>query len=327
MAFFGLGFPYFLVINLMFVVYWLIRLKLTFLISTLTIFCGIQDITNFVQFHCLNTPAEEQTNVVRLLSYNVRLFDIFKWSGMKKAPEKIIDFIKKEKPDIVCFQEFVSEYNTQVPTFDTVSNLGSLQYQYFVTVKRGIYRKNHGMVTFSNYPIINKGYIHFENSSNIAIYTDLKVNSDIIRVYNIHLQSIHFEPENYLFLDSISLGYDEFNIKGIKDIGRKLKKAYIMRSRQADSIAAHIEKSDYPVIVCGDFNDTPVSYSYNTIRGDLCDAFVESGCGLEYTYSGRFSSFRIDYILHSTKIRSFGYRTTKIDYSDHYPVQCEILIK
>jgi len=327
MAFPGLGFPYFLLINMVFIIYWIIRLKLTFLISTIAILCGIHHIKNFVQLTCNNDPAGVPSGTISVMSYNVRLFDIYEWSGTKKAPQKIISFVMKEKPDILCLQEFVSGNTTIVPTFDTLPDFGKLNNQYYVPLQTGKKKLSYGIVTFSNYPIVNKGFIRFEHTNNFAIFTDLEINYDTLRVYNVHLQSVHFETKNYRFLDSISLNYDEYQIKGIKDIGRKLKKAYILRSKQADSIAAHISKSPWPVIVCGDFNDTPVSYAYTTLRKNLNDAFVQSGCGIEYTYPGKFSSFRIDYILHSKNINSYHYRTSKIDYSDHYPVCCEFIIK
>ena len=108
----------------------------------------------------------------------------------------------------------------------------------------------------------------------------------------------------------------------IKDISHRLKYAFRKRAHQADVLSDHIHTSPYPVIVCGDFNDTPVSYTYHKIRGDLVDAFIESGRGIGNTYSGMFPSYRIDYILHSRNLRSGGFETVRVDYSDHFPVSC-----
>lgn len=108
----------------------------------------------------------------------------------------------------------------------------------------------------------------------------------------------------------------------IKDISYRLKYAFKKRAHQADVLTEHIQSSPYPVIVCGDFNDTPVSYSYRKIRKDLVDAYIKSGRGIGNTYSGVFPSYRIDYILHSRDIQSVGFETIKVNYSDHYPVSC-----
>jgi len=177
-----------------------------------------------------------------------------------------------------------------------------------------------GIATFSSYPIINKGVISFNNTLNACIFTDIKFNEDTIRVYNNHLQSIHLGNRSYAYLDSIRLRYNEEQINELKDISNRLRDAFIKRARQAERISVHIHGSPYPVIVCGDFNDTPSSFTYYKIRKNLSDAFVESGSGFGNTYSGRFPSFRIDYILHHKDINSIYFKRIRTDLSDHYPV-------
>ena len=121
---------------------------------------------------------------------------------------------------------------------------------------------NYGIATFSSYPVIGKGIIHFENSYNASINTDVKINGDTLRIFNNHLQSVHLRAKNYSFLDSLRLRYNEQQMEEILDISHRLKDAFVKRSKQADLISGKIAESPYPVIVCGDFNDTPVSYSY-----------------------------------------------------------------
>jgi len=118
--------------------------------------------------------------------------------------------------------------------------------------------------------------------------------------------------------------YNQEEIDGILDITNRLKWAFERRANQAESIAAHVHRSPYPVIVCGDFNDSPVSYTYRIMRHDLNDAFVESGSGFGNTYLGKFPSYRIDYILLNKKFNVFNYRTPKLNLSDHYPVLCRM---
>ena len=135
-----------------------------------------------------------------------------------------------------------------------------------------------------------------------------------------HLQSIAFIKEDYKFIEAIQNNKETENIEPSKNIIKRLKRAFIKRSSQANLIAAHIEDCDYPVIVCGDFNDTPNSYCYKTISNKLNDAFVSSGNGFGRTYTGIFPSFRIDYILYSNAFKSYKYKTIQKKFSDHYPV-------
>ncbi len=181
-------------------------------------------------------------------------------------------------------------------------------------------RRNYGIATFSRYPIINKGSVPLEDRLSICIYSDILMDKDTFRVYNCHLQSIHLNDKHYQFMDSLKLRYDNQQMADIKDISFRLRDAFIKRAAQADIIAAHISSCPHPVIICGDFNDTPVSYTYRTIRDGLQDAFSESGWGLGRTYNGKFPSFRIDYILHSGSMEALFFTREKVKLSDHFPI-------
>ena len=137
-----------------------------------------------------------------------------------------------------------------------------------------------------------------------------------------HLQSIAFSKDDYKYIDDLQNDVETEDIEHSKSIINRLKRAYIKRAKQAELIHASIASSPYPVIVCGDFNDTPASYAKNKIATDLEDAFVESGNGFGRSYIGKFPSFRIDYILHSKEFESYHFRTIKEEYSDHYPIVC-----
>ena len=182
-----------------------------------------------------------------------------------------------------------------------------------------------GIATFSKYPIVNKGKLEFTGSvfNNSCIFTDIKINDDTVRVYNIHLQSINFLKRDYHFMDSVIVKDKNQEIKGSKRILKLLKKAYIKRATQTDMVAEHIKNSPYPVIVCGDFNDPPSSYAYHLLSRNLKDAFRESGSGFGQTYiGGSVPSFRIDYIFHDPKFKAYEFNTIHKRYSDHRPITC-----
>jgi endonuclease/exonuclease/phosphatase family metal-dependent hydrolase len=256
----------------------------------------------------------------------VRLFDLYNWSKNKETRKAIFDFINKEKPDIIAFQEFYADDDNEFINIDSLKamlNLPHEDYEFTLTLRK----KHHwGIATFSKYKIVGSGHVNFRvKSNNVCIYSDMLINKDTVRVYNMHLQSIHLLKEDYKFIDALgkdSVEIDEY--KGSRKIAGRLKRAFIKRAEQVDSVAKSLKNSPYPVIVCGDFNDTPASYTYHTMTNELTDAFVEAGKGWGKTYIGIFPSYRIDYILHSNDFEAFNYITHQEKLSDHYAISCRI---
>ena len=182
-----------------------------------------------------------------------------------------------------------------------------------------------GVVTFTRYPIVNMGEIRSESAQNMAIYTDVIIGKDTVRIFNVHLQSYLIDTRKYDIINSPGLD-EEKDLREIREIFSKLKRAFQVRAKQVREIREIINKTKYPVIVCGDFNDTPVSYAYQKIKGNLEDSFVESGSGLGLTYIGKLPSNRIDNILYSDNFESYNFEAFNYRMSDHLPVSC-LLIK
>ncbi len=325
-AFFGLAFPYLLMINLIFLVYWLIRWKKAVFIPLVTILAGLYHINNYLpalkSSKNLSTIKTKGIDL-KILSYNVRAFNIYDWLDDPNTNKGIFNFIRSEHPDIICLQEF---YTGKNPKFspDKISKLfRETPYQHIHYSFQTGKNTGYGIATFSKYPIREKGAISFENTGNLAIYTDISVNDSIIRVYNNHLQSIRLKSSNYAFIDSLKLKYSEKQLRELQDISVKIKKAFIMRGEQADKVSAHILTSPYPVIICGDFNDTPVSYAYRKMRGKLEDAFVKAGNGLGTTYLG-WPPLRIDYIFYSKEFTAIEFEKVEAKLSDHYPILVQL---
>lgn len=323
-AFFGLGYPIVALINLLFVFYWLVQLRPRFLVSLIAILIGWTHITGYIQVNLsTHIPAKARTRF-KLMSYNVHLFDLYNWSHSKETRNQIFDLLNEEAPQVICMQEFYTSDKGDFRNLDTLLKFQKAKY-YHTEYTFTQHEKNHwGIATFSTFPIVNKGKIVFNTkANNICIYSDIKVNDDTIRVYNVHMQSVHFGNSDYKFLEQVMQNDSTANeIEGSKNILRRLKRAFVKRATQADMIAEHIRSSPYPVILCGDFNDTPSSYVYHTLRGDLADAFRESGNGFGRTFGGKFPAFRIDYILNDPRFITYDFRTIKEDLSDHYPVTC-----
>lgn len=327
-AFLGLAYPALALVNLLFVFYWLVLWKKRFLISFIAIAAGYFLLTNFIQLNYSALTKNIPENSTKVLSYNVRLFDLYNWTKNKETRNKIFDLIKDENAGIICLQEIYIDDEKRFVTIDSLlkfQHAKNIHLEYTATVANV---HHFGIATLTSYPIVRKGWIEFpEKNQNICIYTDVLINNDTLRIYNMHLQSIRFRPEEYKYVDDIlNNRQTKEEVKKSKSILRRLKTAFQKRAVQADILHEHMQQCPYPFIVCGDFNDTPSSYTYHTISKGLNDAFKVSGFGTGRTYIGKFPSFRIDYILHSNNINSYEFRTEQQELSDHYPLSCFIEI-
>ena len=312
---FGLAYPYLLLINIILVLIWAMMLKYEALISVVIIAAGFTHFSNYIK---LSRPKGDKTNTFKVLSYNVRMFNYLETTN-RNSKDKILEFIKTQKPDIICLQEYYepSGYVEKIDAFK--SDLPGKYYSQTKKVGKG--GKNfYGIVTFSKFPIIRQGEIEHHGSTSLSIFTDVLIGKDTFRIYNNHLQSFRLKRMQHSFLEEITQSDDTETLDEVKNITLSLRKAFARRALQAETVKNHISKSPYPVIVAGDFNDTPVSYSYRKIRKGLNDAFVNSGYGAGFTYKGNYPANRIDYILYSKSLISSYFEIIKIKYSDHYPI-------
>ncbi len=321
-AFAGLGFPYIFFGFLVFYILMLLRgykkhllIFLPFLLYGFYIACGFYH----PGFFNSKTP---DSGTIKVLSYNVRLFDLYNWKNNNKNKNRIFRFLDKENADILCFQEYYYQNDGKFPTTDTLKKFLPTKnvHQAFSVVNKNKYF--FGIATLCKYPIVNKGKITFKGTTNMSIYTDILLWGDTVRIYNNHLESVRLGYEDYKFIDKIDLDVDKKEVKDTKSILRRLKRAYIKRAGQVDIIAKHISSCPYPVILCGDFNDTPVSYAYHRMSSGLKDAYCEAGKGTGRTYNGKIPLLRIDFIFHSPQFKAYDFRIPDVDLSDHFPVVC-----
>jgi endonuclease/exonuclease/phosphatase family metal-dependent hydrolase len=326
-AFCGIAYPFIFLGNLIIIVFWLIFKPKYALYSAFFILIGFNHIGAMYQFFGKSKP-KDSNDLIKVMSYNVRLFDLYNynkdWSYNFEGRNQIFNYLREENPDIVCFQEYFHNSTNEFCTTDSLKSI--LKTDYFYTYYPQVVRKIdfYGIAIYSRFPIINSGVIAFESkTSNTAIFIDIKKGDKIYRVYNAHLQSIRFSKEDSFFSEELQ----QNNVKAplinkySQKIIAKLKQAYLLRAGQAIDLEKHIKKSPYPVILCGDFNDTPTSFAYHTLSEKLTDCFIESGKGFGRTYSGKMPSFRIDYIFHDSHFKGYDFETHQdIKSSDHHPI-------
>lgn len=317
LAFFGLLFPVFLLLNLLFLLFWLVKKHLMIVLSLGILLIGFGKASSYFSVNMFSKNDIEDG--LRVMSFNVQNFDLYNWNHNVASRDTILSLIRIKDPDVICFQEFYSE---DQGTFDNEQKLWQMGYkdQHFfktLSLKGG---KHFGLAIFSKFPLANSGSIPFDNSKNHAcIYTDLVVQEDTFRVFNVHLQSIHFQQDDYAYIDQVTQS-QATDVKSSRRILSKLKHGFIKRAPQAELAAAAIRACPHPAIVCCDLNDTPISYAYQQISKGLQDAFLAKGFGIGRTYAGNIQALRIDYIFFSGDFRIKGFDILKKSISDHFPV-------
>jgi len=323
LPFFGLAFPFIFLPVLLFLIFWIFLRNKWVLLSLFTLLLGVNHIRHFYQITIWSGAKSETSMKLKVMSYNVRLFDLYNWVKNKETRNQIFEVLKRENADIYCFQEFYYSEESKFTTRDTLLKFLPTKYiheGYTHYVPNG--KHYFGLATLSFYPIIKKELMIFENDpNNCVIISDIKINNDTIRVFNAHLASIRFQKADYEFIGDTKTSKLWYPLQPQEQkIYTRLKNAFINRSSQVEQLAKKVNESPYPVLVCGDFNDTPVSYAYRTVTRELNDAFVESGNGIGNTYIGKFPSFRIDYILYSEELHSYDFKTLPEELSDHHAI-------
>jgi endonuclease/exonuclease/phosphatase family metal-dependent hydrolase len=325
-AFIGMGYPFILIINALFILLWIVFRKWYILISIVAIALGWNIFREYFQFQPKRKEPVTKEKQMRLLTYNVRLFNYYQWEKDTATWNKIISYIHQENPDIVCFQEFITVPKSKHDLESLKNKMAPLSYSHVYYTDRVPGKINFGMATFSRFPMVHKKMIEFKHTLNGSIATDIVVGKDTFRLYNCHLQSIRLRNDYNDVLDSLIFNYSEKQLDNLKDLSSRMRQAFIQRASQVDILSGEIRSSPYPVIVCGDFNDTPVSYAYHKIGSKLEDAFIEAGSGTGNTFRGNLPYVRIDYVFYNEPLHARHYSTKEIHWSDHYPLTVDFTI-
>lgn len=328
LAFAGIAYPVILFINLFFILFWIVFLKRFFLISLIAVILGYSQFLSFIQLRGTTETLFEKG--YKVMSYNVRLFDLYNSDNkadFTRSRHEMFQLMRSESVDILCLQEYYNGKKGSVNYADSLLKEGICKFSALALTHNGKKEIPFGLATFSNYPIISCRKVDFSNTNmSFCLVTDIAFPTDTVRLINVHLESIRFRKEDYMFVNELANNRNSGNDlkQGSRVILSKMKRAYMKRAVQVNELKAIIADSPYRTMVCGDFNDTPTSYVYRQVTEPLQDAFKIAGSGLGQTYRELLPILRIDYILPDKSMKVFHYKTIHSDLSDHYPIVARI---
>lgn len=319
-AYWGLGFPIFLVLNLSLLLFWGVLKKKYLLIPLLAIICSWGSVWRYSPLNIIPPKATIKGDTLKVLTYNTFWMDWMK-AHTRNAPNEILTYINSSDADIVCLQEFSYYKNNdnrlEIPTINKALKKYPYKKVFFKSDGQSICS---GAAIYSKYPIISAKETPYKGNSS-CIY-EIDVNGRTITIINNHLESNGLTGDDK---EVYKKAFKNLDTDGLVEAKRvlapKMGHAFRERAKQADQIAAKIARINTPLIVCGDFNDTPQSYVYRRIRGSLNDAVVECGFGPTITYNGKGFWFRIDHILYSSDLQVVKTERGDLKNSDHYPLQ------
>ena len=317
----GLAFPIFLLLNTACLLGWLIiqQYKCALLPLAGLLLCLPQART-YLPLN-LRTERLPEDNL-KILSYNIMGFGA---SSPTDRQNPILTYLQESRADIICLQEYSTGKTSKHPTQKAIDK-ALAEYPYHRIDAIGKQRGNK-VACYSKLPILSARPLKYASASNGTLVYELAWGDDTLLLINNHLESNKLTKEDKVVYEDMLRDPEKDKVEsGMRQLVGKLAEAAALRAPQADSIAREIERSPHrDIIVCGDFNDSPISYTHRVIGQELDDAFTHSGRGLGISYNQNKFYFRIDHILTSPSLEAFNCTVHRsIPASDDYPVTCRI---
>jgi endonuclease/exonuclease/phosphatase family metal-dependent hydrolase len=331
LLFLGLGFPILFIVIIFFIFFWILFSPRYIFISIAALLLGWKGVSVFLAVRPIpDFNLEKPKDVIRVVHWNVARFVEWRRNNNKGSQIRLrmMDLIKRQNADVLCFSEFYHSTNPEY--YDNLNYvMKDLGYPYFYfSWDDDGGDQWAGQAIFSRHPIIDSGIVRFPKPGiqESLIYADVVFQKDTLRFYTMHLQSVQFKKTDYDNIEKIK-NRDDSLLETSRGILSKLKRATIIRSRQADMVREALDSCPYTPIVTGDFNDVPNSYTYYTISDNLQDAFLKKSFGVGRTFSGISPTLRIDYILAANNLSVLQFDRHVRKYSDHYMLVADFKIK
>ncbi|MFV0420019.1 MAG: endonuclease/exonuclease/phosphatase family protein [Dysgonomonas sp.] len=324
-AYLGLIFPIILFINIAYLILWLVFWRWKYAVVQLIVLaCCWQPISTCFPIHFESKTLPE--NKIKILSYNVRGFNWLTGEEAEKNP--ILEYVLNSDADIVCFQEFVVSTKKGKTNIISEAEMNNIMkaYPYRSIIKIGQKKSSsyiYGIACYSKFPILKTVKIPIESIHNGSVLHTLDIQGRKVTLVINHLESNRLTSEDKkLYKDFLKTRDRESFDEMAHTLQNRLGAAYKVREGQVNIIREYMDKQkNDATIVCGDFNDTPISYTYRTIKGNnLIDSYANTGLGQGITYHENYFWVRIDFIMHSPEFKSYNCTVDKVKYSDHYPI-------
>ena len=317
----GLMFVPFALLNFFLLIWAFVRRSKAFVIPLLALIPAFFFLGRYARF-----VSEEETapvvsgDVVKVMSWNVGRFAMssrfMDFENFEQCADSVFNYIKEQDADIICLQEVRLGDSRRIRQYLDMKMPG-YSFEYYIFPGRG---SSFGNLTISRMPVKNRGVIRFDESANLAIFSDYRVGDRTFRVYNCHFESYNISFSG--IVRALLRNDSEVFVR----TGEKMRRSITRRPKQVNKVFSDIEDCPVEAFVCGDFNDNPTSYTYYRMMRDRKDTFVEAGNGFGATYSRMWPLLRIDYILCPESTTVIDHRTPHVRLSDHYPVISEIAL-
>lgn len=306
-------------VNVLLLLWAIKRLSKSFIIPLLALLPAFFFVNRYVKIDSKEDGIERQEvsgNSLKIVSYNVGRFYLDSGDDLSRSQcaDSVYAFLKSQNADIICIQEFYTDNVDKVKAHLRKNMKGYNAEYYLFPADGGAF----GNVTLSRLPVVGKGVLKFDNSANLAIYTDYRSSGSVFRVYNCHFESYNIS------MSGIIRALMNKNKDYFAETGNKMKRSITRRPKQVDKVFSDIEQCPFDSFVCGDFNDNPMSYTYYRMKRGRKDSFVEAGHGFGATFAALWPVLRIDYVLFPEKFEAVSNEIPRIPYSDHYPVITQI---
>ena len=359
----GLAFPVFFALMVVAFFYWLLQGKWRSLFALSCLLLNLGQASLYIQWNDLNAETQGSKNAsdglenkqegdgpvnkealdmnakkLKIITYNTQLFGLYQNESSvdivnteyMPAMDSFLQVLKKENADVVCLQEVYAKAGGLKALALFLKAEGGYDHSQTYTLSE---RRPYGMIVLSKYAIKRwKPLPLGSNTGNMAMWFDIEIPSEYaflrnaqIRIYNLHLQSFRFAKKDFEVMQK-QKEQKEIDLEGSKGIISRLRLGYQRRAQQVGIVKQSVLNCDLPKVICGDFNDIPVSYTYRQLSAGMRDAFVEAGRGLETTYKGSMPSFRIDYVLFDNPMRALNYKSINEVPSDHKLLVAELQV-